>query len=94
MTETSYPNREHKNADVAARRRALGVLAAIEEEVASLRRRIEGHRIDGDDTQILTDLTRQVTLHASVLGTLREVREWHAADQAQAAPGGTCPGGC
>jgi hypothetical protein len=47
---TTYPNKEHENADKAARRRALNALNDIEREVAILRRRVEGGTADGDDT--------------------------------------------
>lgn len=80
---TTYPNREHKNADSAARRRALRALGDIENEILVLRRRIDAGTADGDDAQIMTDRVREVVKNISILGALREVREWDAADKAE-----------
>lgn len=77
-----YPNREHGNADKAARRRALAALNGIEDETRMLRRKIATEVADGDDTQVLADHVRLLTRDLAVLGTLRDVREWHAADVA------------
>jgi hypothetical protein len=82
---TGYPNREHANADKVARRRALAALDDIEGEVAFLRKRVNGGLGDGDDTGTPAERAADVTRHLSVLGTLREVREWHAADEKEAA---------
>jgi|GEM_PF-2976442 len=79
---TGYPNREHQNADQAARRRALKALDDMYSEVEILRQRIQRGRVDGDDTQRIASLARDITQHVSVLGALGEVREWHAADVA------------
>lgn len=79
---TDWPNREHRNEDEAARRRALKALADIEYEIGILRRRIDNGTVHGDDTGILTEKTRAVTQHVAVLGALREVREWDAAGRA------------
>jgi hypothetical protein len=82
---TDYPNREHQVADEAARRRALAALDHITDEAEGRRQRIlAGRPTDGDDTQTLTSLVRDLTVHLTVLGTLRDAREWHAADQAEA----------
>jgi hypothetical protein len=83
-TAITYPNREHENADKAAARRALAALAAIEDQVAVLRAKIE-HRnyIYGSDTNQITDNARALTEHLAILETLRDVREWHAADTAE-----------
>lgn len=78
----AYPNREHRNADEAASRRALKALDGIDAEVAILRRRVESGTADGDDTATLATLAHEVTKHLTALGWLREVREWHAADTA------------
>lgn len=84
-TETTYPNREHENADKAARRRALKALDNIAAEVDTLRRRIASdQRVDGDDTQAITGLAAALINHLAIMGALREVREWHEADQASA----------
>ena len=81
---TDYPNREHENADKAARRRALNALNDIEGEVAYLRLRIAGDLADGDDTSTVAQRTTDVTRQLAILGALREVREWHAADAREA----------
>lgn len=82
---TAYPDREHENADVAARRRAEAALADLAGEAALLRRSLKaGREVDGDGTQVLSDLVRKLTRDLSVLGTLREVREWLAADVKEA----------
>lgn len=85
MSDIDYPNREHANADKAARRRAFQALADIEREVTFLRRRIEGDVADGDDTSTLNQRAADITRHMSVLESFRDVREWHAADQAEEA---------
>lgn len=81
---TTYPNREHANADKAARRRALQALADIESEVAFLRKRIEHDLADGNDTSTLAQRAVDVTRQFAFLEALREVREWHAADSKEA----------
>jgi hypothetical protein len=85
-----YPNREHENADKAARRRALHALREIETSVGILRRRLQDDKAepDGDDTQRIASLVRDLTQHHAVLGALRDVREWHVADQAEKAESG------
>jgi hypothetical protein len=84
---TSYPNREHANADKSARRRAATALDGIEAETSMLRRLLRGESVepDGDDTQLITQHVRALVQQMSVLGALREVREWDAADIAEAA---------
>lgn len=80
---TGYPNREHKNADEAARRRALAGLRDIVEDAQALFRRIEnGYEPHGTDAQRLADKAVAITVSLSALETLRDVREWHAADTA------------
>lgn len=79
---TGYPNREHKNADEAARRRALAALDHLTDEAVILGRLIKAGRADGDDTQRIASLTRDIIQHVSILGALREVREWDAVDRA------------
>jgi hypothetical protein len=79
---TEYPNREHKNADEAARRAALVALGDIQQEVDILRRTLtqDARRVDGDSAQNLVNRALYLTRKLSVLGALYEVREWHAAD--------------
>ena len=90
---TTYPNREHENADKTARRRALKALEDIRGEAERLHFDISYDRDrDGDDTQKLSDLARRVTQNLAVLGALREVREWHAADQKDRTDRFSCQG--
>lgn len=88
QAQDGYPNREHRAAAQAADRRALAALAHISEEAYNIRQRIEGNRpLDGDDTQTLASLVRALTVHLTVRDTLSSVRQWHAMDTADAAPG-------
>ena len=83
---TDYPNREHEIADKAAKRRAIRALDEIVNEAGILRRKLDNAAwVDGDDTQILTDRTRELTKNLAILGALDEVRDWHAADVAAGA---------
>lgn len=83
MTSTSYPSREHANADKAARRRALKALDDIIEDAQTLKRRIEhGYEPHGEDAQRIADKAVAVAVNFAFLEQLRDVREWHAADQA------------
>jgi hypothetical protein len=84
MDGTVYPNREHRNADRAARRRALSRLDLIETEVKMLRRRIGQGQAGGEDTATILTHVRDLTEFLAILGALSEVRDWHAADQADA----------
>lgn len=78
---TDYPNRKHESADKAARRRAETALADLAGEAALLRRALKGGRnVDGLDVRRLSELMLSLTRDLSVIGTLRDVREWHAAD--------------
>jgi hypothetical protein len=84
-----YPNREHANADRAARRRASKALDAIGAEVETLRRRLASadnplSSLDEDDTQLITGEVRNLTGELAIIGALRSVREWHKADRADA----------
>lgn len=81
---TTYPNREHENADKAARRRALQALADIEGEVALLRKRVNGGIAEGDHTSTLAQRAVDVTRQFGRLEALRDVREWHAAGRKEA----------
>jgi len=80
---TAYPNKEHERADEGARRRAMDALTELAGEAALLRRRLaDGRNPDYTDAESLERLVRKLTRDLSVLGTLREVREWDAADKA------------
>ncbi len=79
---TSYPNREHENADRAAMRRALHTLEGIRGEANDLHLRLSrDQRVDADDAQVISGKVRDLTGYLAELATLRDVREWHAADQ-------------
>lgn len=85
MTDYPYPNREHQRADERARRRAKTALESIETTAGYLIAKLEnGYRLDADDTEGLSDLLRKLTGHLAEIGTLYDVREWHAADLADA----------
>jgi hypothetical protein len=89
---SSYPNREHEKADATARRRAIAALGEIKGEAFDLNKRLERGimqdvRVDADDTQALYDNLRRLTGYLAELGTLYDVREWHAADTAVAKEG-------
>lgn len=80
---TGYPNREHENADKAAQRRALAALETITSEAEKLQRMLRaGHRADADDAQVISAAVQKLTGHLAELGTLYDVRQWHAADAA------------
>ena len=87
MAGTVYPNREHQDADEAARRRALAALDDIQKEAAWLRKRIAGGFADGDDTSTFAERAADVIRCVGVLGAFRQVRAWHAAGQAATAAG-------
>lgn len=83
---TSYPNREHEAADKAAMRRSLAALSSIISEANDLHYRLsQDQRVDADDAQTINSKVRDLTGYLAELGTLRDVREWHAADQASSA---------
>lgn len=79
---TEYPNREHANADKAARRRAITALGNLITDAQAMAKRLndpdatiymeDGRRFQDSSDRAAAELTR--------LETLREVREWHAAD--------------
>lgn len=85
---TTFPNREHEKADNAARRRAGKALDEIESEIGILRHKLartgRADTTDGDDSQLIASKVRDLIQHLTALGVLRDVREWHAADMAEA----------
>lgn len=84
MTAIEYPNREHANADKAARRRALKALDDIIEDAQALKRRIEnGYEPHGTDAERLADKAIAASVNFAFLEQLRDVRAWHAADSAE-----------
>jgi citrate lyase beta subunit len=88
VSDINYPNREHANADKAARRRAISALDSIEANARALARRIEdgSYEPHGEDAQRFAEATVKVAVNLGALETLRDVREWHAADEAEARP--------
>ena len=84
---TTFPNREHEQADKAARRRARTALNAITEDVAIMHRKLDldSPMLDEDDTRALAEHVRARPGHLGRLAALRDVRAWHAADLADAA---------
>ncbi len=86
---TAYPNREHENADKAALRRARTAISDTRELLATLERRLrfagtadtKGVYVDANDARPITDAVARLTGELAKLETLRDVREWHAADQ-------------
>ena len=85
---TDYPNREHSNADKAARRRALAALEEIKAEADNFIRRIDkGYELSGADAERLVTKAFKVAVNFSIAETLSNVREWHAADQATGTTG-------
>ena len=84
---TDYPNREHGNADGAARTRALKALDDIMAEVGYLRAKLGREsrpRVDAGDAEVLNRKVFVLAGSLAELDTLHNVREWDAADRAQA----------
>jgi len=81
---TGYPNREHQNKDQAARKNALHILGNIRAEVSIIEDRLKGRspiHMEGLDVQVLASSVRDLTIALTTLETLREVRQWHEADE-------------
>lgn len=88
MTTHPYPNREHQKADETARRRAMAELDAIMAVAHDLRRKVwdgitTDRRVDADDAQVIQGHMAKLPGLLAELGTLYDIREWHAADQAE-----------
>jgi hypothetical protein len=62
-------------AESAAYRRSLAAIEQLTEELTDLCRKIENDTADGDDTQGVTSLARNLVQQVSILGALRESRE-------------------
>ncbi len=78
---TEYPNREHENTEKAARRRATDALGIMIIDAQDLARKLTGWKdVDAQDAQRFHELSGKVTANLAILETLRDVREWHAAD--------------
>jgi hypothetical protein len=81
---THYPNREHMNADAAARRRAVAALEKIGEHTAELADRLNNGAVpEPGEAYLLTGQAARAATHLAELAMLRDVREWDAADQAE-----------
>jgi hypothetical protein len=81
---TDYPNREHANADKNARQQAIAALDDIARDAEILRRRLAaGSYTDVSDGTTLAAKAGEVGRRLAVIATLREVREWDAADKAE-----------
>jgi hypothetical protein len=81
---TEYPNKEHENAERRARRRALDALVLMIENAQHLARDLNGWKdVDMERGQSFPELSAKVTANLAMLETLRDVREWHAADVAE-----------
>jgi hypothetical protein len=79
-----YPNREHETADRRARRRALDALTVMIESAQHLARDLNGWKdVELERAQVFPELAAKVTANLAMLETLRDVREWHAADVAE-----------
>lgn len=84
---TDYPNREHANADKTARQQAMAALDDIARDIAILKRRLaNGSYTDVSDSTALAAKAGAVGRHLAVLATLRNVREWDAADKSAEPP--------
>ena len=88
---TTYPNREHRSLDMQARQRARRALLAIAEDAEAIRRRLNDPAayIDSSDTRRMAEEVATLAGQLNTLEVLRQVRQWHAADeQEKAAEGG------
>jgi len=78
-----YPNREHEKADKAAKRRAITTLVGIIQTAQDIYRRVDGDLpVYASDTHVMFGDLVKVNENLTILEILRDVREWHAADQA------------
>jgi len=75
-----YPNREHEKEEKSARRRALRHLDDLIYSAGNLQRQLNAGHQDFSGTAQLYHSIRQVADNLVILETLRDVREWHAAD--------------
>jgi siroheme synthase (precorrin-2 oxidase/ferrochelatase) len=81
----NYPNREHENADRAARRRAISALTSMSDEAMEFAAKLQAGVSTpyASDAQKFQHWTSQLLENLTILETLREVREWRAADEAE-----------
>jgi hypothetical protein len=79
-----YPNREHRNADRAARRHAHVALHELEGMALRLRQKLDtgSSEFEGSDADRLAEQAGKARTAFAEIAILRDVREWHAADLA------------
>jgi hypothetical protein len=82
MSTVTYPNREHENTVNSATRRALSALDAISENVDLIRGKLAAGTVDAADARYLQEQAGRMFEYLTTLETLRDVRDWHAADLA------------
>jgi hypothetical protein len=79
-----YPNRESWVWANNSRRRALTALDTLEEHAKTLKRRIvDGYQPYGSDAQRFVDNAIKLCDELSKMELMRDVLEWHAADNAE-----------
>lgn len=91
MTTTGYPNREHQREVESQTSRAVDALAALADDALLLKRRLEkGSLVVGADAKQLAERAMVIAERLTRLDMLRQVREWHAADLAEASSAKRC----
>ncbi len=77
VTDNPYANVKRDLTEEAAVRPALEAIDALIEEARVLRKRVTNDEsIEGNDTQRLASLTRDVVQHVTTLVAFLDVREW------------------
>jgi hypothetical protein len=86
-----YPNREHRNADRASRRHAAIALHELQGMALRLAQKLDtgSSEFEATDADRLAEQVGKARAAFAELAILRDVREWHAADVAEAAETGT-----
>jgi hypothetical protein len=77
---TTYPNKEHRRAAEAAQRRALAAIGQIRDALALIERSVTQGSPDSSEARRVIDFGGDLREYLAQIETLREVREWHAAD--------------
>lgn len=78
-----FPNKEHRLADEAARRRALAALRKLTEHAERLTKMLErgpDYRVDPEEAYSLLENSGKVPAFLGALDALYDVRQAHAAD--------------
>lgn len=83
---TDYPNREHQTLERSARRRAAHLLGQMEAQAKVLRAKVASDHsyVDAADAGWAQEMAGKLREQLTIIETLREVREWHKADVADA----------